>query len=100
VGLTKTVAKEWGFLGIRCNAIAFGTVHTRLTDAKTKEAVMNVDGEKVQLGLPASSLEQAHLVNVLGRKGTVEEAAGSILLLCSPLASFINGEVITVSGGK
>jgi NAD(P)-dependent dehydrogenase (short-subunit alcohol dehydrogenase family) len=34
VGLTKTIAKEWGPFGIRCNAIAFGTIDTRLTRDK------------------------------------------------------------------
>jgi len=101
VGLTKTVAKEWGFLGIRCNAIAFGTIQTRLTDTM-KDEVIEVDGEKVKLGIPASAQNPAvfKALVALQRKGTVDEAAGSILLLCSPLSGYINGQCLSVDGGR
>jgi len=101
IGLTKVVAKEWGFLGIRCNAVAFGTIQTRLTDTMSNE-VIEVEGEKVRLGVPAASQNQAVFKATvpMQRKGTVEEAAGSILMLCSPLAGYITGECITVSGGR
>jgi len=101
VGLTKTVAKEWGFLGIRCNAIAFGTIQTRLTDTM-KDEVIEVDGEKVKLGIPSSVQNPAVIkaLVALQRKGTVDEAAGSILLLCSPLAGYVSGQCLTVCGGR
>ncbi|HEY8583647.1 MAG TPA: SDR family NAD(P)-dependent oxidoreductase, partial [Capillimicrobium sp.] len=44
VGLTKTVAKEWGQFKVNVNAVAFGFVDTRLTQAKVDETVMEVDG--------------------------------------------------------
>lgn len=34
VGLTKTVAKEWGQFGVRCNAVAYGKIATRLVAAR------------------------------------------------------------------
>ena len=47
VGLTKTVAREWGAFNIRCNAIAYGFIATRLTASKDDGASISVNGEKV-----------------------------------------------------
>src|SRR6185436_12227925 len=52
VGLTKTLAKEWGQFKINVNAVAFGFVDTRLTQAKDDDNTMEIAGEKVQLGIP------------------------------------------------
>ncbi len=52
VGLTKTLAKEWGQFKINVNAVAFGWIETRLTASKVEENQMEIDGEKVQLGIP------------------------------------------------
>src|SRR3954465_7254382 len=52
VGMTKTLAKEWGQFKINVNAVAFGFVDTRLTQAKVDENAMEIDGETVQLGIP------------------------------------------------
>ncbi len=49
VGLTKTVAREWGSFNIRCNAIAYGFIATRLTASKDDGASISVNGEKVKL---------------------------------------------------
>ena len=54
-GLTKTLAKEWGQFKINCNAVAFGFVETRLTQAKEKGETMQAAGEsdeEVSLGIP------------------------------------------------
>ena len=48
MGLTKTVAREWGAFNIRCNAIAYGFIATRLTGNKDEGATISVNGEKVQ----------------------------------------------------
>ena len=50
VGLTKTIAKEWGPMGVRCNTIAFGMIDTRLTRNKGGDSFMQVAGKKVALG--------------------------------------------------
>src|SRR5438477_1709920 len=52
VGLTKTLAKEWGGFKINVNAVAFGYIETRLTASKEESNVMEIGGEKVQLGIP------------------------------------------------
>src|SRR5918997_413566 len=51
VGLTKTVAKEWGQFKINVNAVAFGFVETRLTAAKEGDNVIVKDGKEIQLGI-------------------------------------------------
>src|SRR5213595_2239229 len=52
VGLTKTLAKEWGQFKINVNAVAFGYINTRLTAPKTEDNVADIGGERVQLGIP------------------------------------------------
>lgn len=99
VGLTKTVAKEWGSLGIRCNAIAYGYIETRLTQDKAEAEAIEVDGETIQLGIPEHLRNMATMVIPMGRTGTVDEAAGGILMLASPHAGYITGHVLEVTGG-
>lgn len=104
VGLTKTIAKEWGRLGIRCNAVAFGFIDTRLTRSQeVQEEAIEIDGHEVVLGIPQkvrSMLDQdIHLRIPLGRPATDEEAAAGIVLIASPLASYITGHVLEVTGG-
>lgn len=99
VGLTKTVAKEWGQFGIRCNAVAFGAIETRLIQAKEAGETISVKGENVTLGIPQAMRDMMTMMIPLGRNGTPEEAAGGILLLASPYASYITGHTLEVTGG-
>ena len=93
IGLTKAVAREWGQFRIRCNAVAFGFIDTRLTKAPESVAI---GGEKVMLGIPGGVSEEVIRKSVpLRRMGTTADAAGAITLLCSPLASYITGQVRT-----
>jgi 3-oxoacyl-[acyl-carrier protein] reductase len=100
VGLTKTLAKEWGQFKINVNAVAFGWIETRLTASKVGENQMEIDGEKVQLGIPEPMRGMASMVIPLGRPGTPEEAAGGVFFLCSPWSDFVHGQVLNVTGGQ
>jgi 3-oxoacyl-[acyl-carrier protein] reductase len=100
VGLTKTLAKEWGQFKVNVNAVAFGYIETRLTASKQDDNVMEIDGEKVQLGIPDQLRGMAAMLIPLGRPGTPEEAAGGVFFLCSPWSNYVHGQVLNVTGGQ
>ena len=100
VGLTKTLAKEWGPLKVNVNAVAFGWIETRLTASKDDTNVTEIRGEKVQLGIPEQMRGMASMVIPIGRPGTPEEAAGGVFFLCSPWANFVHGQVLNITGGQ
>ncbi len=100
VGLTKTLAKEWGQFKINVNAVAFGWIETRLTASKDASNTMEIDGETVQLGIPEQMRGMASMVIPIGRPGTPEEAAGGVFYLCSPWSNFVHGQVLNITGGQ
>ncbi len=99
VGLTKTLAKEWGQFKVNVNAVAFGFVDTRLTQAKVEDNTMEVDGETIQLGIPENMRQMAAVLIPLGRPATPEEAAGGVFFLCSPWSNYVHGQTLHVTGG-
>jgi 3-oxoacyl-[acyl-carrier protein] reductase len=100
VGLTKTLAKEWGQFKINVNAVAFGWIETRLTASKDDANQMEIDGEKVQLGIPDQMRGMASMLIPVGRPGTPEEAAGGVFFLCSPWSNFVHGQTLNITGGQ
>ena len=100
VGLTKTLAKEWGQFKINVNAVAFGYIETRLTAAKEESNVMQIDSGTVRLGIPAPLRAPITMLIPLGRQGTPQEAAGGVFFLCSPWSNFVTGQVLNVTGGQ
>ncbi|HEV2819177.1 MAG TPA: SDR family oxidoreductase, partial [Solirubrobacteraceae bacterium] len=100
VGLTKTMAKEWGQFKVNVNAAAFGFIETRLTASKENSNTMEVDGETVQLGIPDQLRGMAAMLIPLGRAGTPQEAAGGVFFLCSPWSNYVHGQVLNVTGGQ
>jgi 3-oxoacyl-[acyl-carrier protein] reductase len=82
IGLTRSVAKEWGALKINVNCVAFGLIETRMT-----------------ADLPEAAREALAQHIPLGRGATPEEAAGGIYYLCSPASNYVHGQVLAVSGG-
>jgi NAD(P)-dependent dehydrogenase (short-subunit alcohol dehydrogenase family) len=82
IGLTKTVALEYGRGGITCNAILPGLIGTELVNA-----------------MPAEILEAAVAATPTRRLGTTTEVGQLIAFLASERAGFINGAEIAIDGG-
>jgi 3-oxoacyl-[acyl-carrier protein] reductase len=100
VGLTKTVAKEWGQFKINVNAVAFGFVETRLTASKDEGGTFKKDGEEIKLGIPEQMRQMAAMVIPVGRPASPQEAAGPVFFLCSPWSNYVHGQVLNVTGGQ
>ncbi|WP_141014683.1 SDR family NAD(P)-dependent oxidoreductase [Nocardioides sambongensis] len=114
VGLTKTLAVEWGTANVNVNAVAFGVIQTRFGAPQSAQQSIKVGGREVPLGVPDKTLEamgfdpteerdlfapRPMFGAAMGRTGTITEAADAILWLASPLSNFVTGQVIPVSGG-
>ena len=100
IGLTKTLAKEWGRYNVNVNAVGFGLINTRLTQPLTSgEAHMEMHDHEIKLGVQPAMLESVKHACPLGRLGTPEEAAGAVLFFCSPLSDYVTGEVLICGGG-
>jgi 3-oxoacyl-[acyl-carrier protein] reductase len=100
VGLTKTLAKEWGQFKVNCNAVAFGYIDTRLTASKEPSNTMEIDGRTVQLGIPDQLRAMAPMFIAMGRRGFPQEAAGGVFFLCSPWSNYVHGQVLNITGGQ
>ncbi len=100
VGLTRTLAKEWGQFKINVNAVAFGYIETRLTAAKDDANTMEIGGQTIQLGIPEQMRGMATMLIPLGRTGTPQEAAGGVFYLCSPWSNYVHGQTLHITGGQ
>ncbi len=99
IGLTKTLSKEWGAFNIQVNAVAFGFIETRLTQADEKGDFTEREGKKIKLGIPDQMRQMAFMMIPAGRAGTPDEAAGPVLFFASELSNYVSGQVIEVTGG-
>jgi 3-oxoacyl-[acyl-carrier protein] reductase len=100
VGLTRTLAKEWGRYKVNVNAVAFGFIETRLTTASADgSATIDIEGRQIKVGVNPALLEMAKQMIPLGRPGTPEEAAGSVVMLTYPEADYVSGQIIVTGGG-
>ena len=100
IGLTRTVAKEWGRYNVNVNCVGFGMIETRLTHPLTPDAqAVEIKGHSIVLGAQQKILDAVKSACPLGRTGTPEEAAGPVLFFCSPLSDYVTGEVLICSGG-
>ncbi|WP_416899295.1 MAG: SDR family NAD(P)-dependent oxidoreductase [Minwuia sp.] len=100
VGLTKTLAKEWGRYQVNVNAVAFGFIETRLTEGTDEKKTISVEGNEVQIGIPKQNVEIAKRMIPMGRPGTPKEAAGAVVMLCLPLSDYVSGQMLEVTGGN
>ena len=99
IGLTRTLAKEWGRYNVNVNAVGFGLIETRLIQPLTADSKIDVKGREIRVGVQQAMLEKVISASPLGRAGTVEEAAGAVMFFCSPLSDFVTGEVLMCTGG-
>jgi len=99
LGLTRTMAKEWGRYNVTVNAVGFGLIETRLTQPLGPGAKINVKGRDIAVGVPQAVHDSAAASIPLGRPGTPDEAAGPVLFFCSPLSDYVTGETVIASGG-
>ncbi len=101
MGMTKTLAKEWGRYNVNINCVAYGAIETRLVQKKIKgsEAFIEREGQKVPIGVPEEGRERWKSVIPLGRAGTPDEAARPLLFFASSLSDYVSGQVLIVGGG-
>ncbi|BFM17551.1 3-oxoacyl-ACP reductase FabG [Maricurvus nonylphenolicus] len=119
LGLMTSLTQEWGNLRVNCNSVCFGVIQTRLAQPQSEREVIHTGGNEIKVGMPHKQAERLG-INIdidhipsdkelytpwpnprasLGRNGTIQEAADSIFWLCSPLANYVTGQSIVVSGG-
>jgi 3-oxoacyl-[acyl-carrier protein] reductase len=100
IGLTKTMAKEWGRSQVTVNAVAFGLIKTRLTEAPAGgEATIRINDRDIKVGIGAELVEAMESGIPLGRGGTPEDAANAVYLFCIPESDYITGQVVVAGGG-
>lgn len=100
IGMTKTLAKEWGRYRVNVNCVAFGLIETRMTAAfEDKPALHQVGDHELPMGVPSSFLASMKKTIPLGYAGAPEDAANAVYLFTIPESDYISGEVVLASGG-
>ncbi len=100
VGMTRTLAKEWGRFNVTVNCVAFGPIETRLTQEYDGEPpTIDVGGRAFKVGLSTGQTENMRATVPLGRVGQPEDAAGAVYLFCIPESDFVSGQLLICSGG-
>ncbi|MEO7337863.1 MAG: SDR family oxidoreductase [Caldimonas sp.] len=99
VGMTQTLAKEWGRLNTTVNCVAFGLIKTRLTDGAAGSSTAHIDGRDIKVGVNPELLATMERTIPLGRGGTPEEAAGAVYLFAIPESDYVSGQTLMCTGG-
>lgn len=100
LGITRTLAREWGRFNVTVNAVAFGHIETRLTVPYDDEPeTIEVKGRQHKVGLSRAQIEGQRAQIPLGRPGSPADAANGIYLFCCPESDYVSGEILVVAGG-
>jgi 3-oxoacyl-[acyl-carrier protein] reductase len=119
LGLMRSLAQEWGAMRVNVNAVAFGVIQTRFGLPQSDQEVIHTGGRDIRVGMTPTQTQRMGITTapdqpptdaetyapkpmpgvVLGRSGTIREAAEAIFWLCSPLSDYMTGQVIAVNGG-
>ncbi len=99
VGMTQTLAKEWGRMNVTVNCVAYGLIKTRLTGSAAEGSTANIEGREIRVGVNPDLMAAMERGIPLGRGGTPEEAAGAVYLLCIPESDYVSGQTLMCSGG-
>jgi 3-oxoacyl-[acyl-carrier protein] reductase len=99
VGMTQTLAKEWGRMNVTVNCVAYGFIKTRLTVSAEADATANIDGREIKVGVNPDLMAAMERSIPLGRGGSPEEAAGAVYLFCIPESDYVSGQTLMCSGG-
>ena len=99
IGMTQTLAKEWGRMNVTVNCVAFGFIKTRLTVSADSDVTANIDGREIKVGVNPDLMAAMERMIPLGRGGSPDEAAGAVYLLCIPESDYVSGQTLMCSGG-
>ena len=100
IGLTMTLAKEWGRMLTTVNCVAYGLIKTRATEATSdKNSSISVEGRELKVGVNPDLMALFERSIPLGRAGTPEEAAGAAYLFCIPESDYVSGQTVLCTGG-
>jgi 3-oxoacyl-[acyl-carrier protein] reductase len=100
IGMTQTLAKEWGRMNVTVNCVAYGFIKTRLTAATAdSNATANIEGREIKVGVNPDLMAMIERSIPLGRGGTPEEAAGAVYMFCIPESDYVSGQTLLCSGG-
>lgn len=120
LGLMRSLAQEWAPMKVNVNAVAFGVIQTRFGLPQSEREIIETGGRTIHVGMPAKQAERLGIavdpetpltdaevytprpmpgLVLLGRSGTISEAADAIFWLCSPLSNYVTGQLIPVNGG-
>ena len=101
IGITETMAKEWGRYKVNVNCVAYGMIATRLTQGvEGDKPEVKIGDRSIKVGIPQKSLDASMSVIPMGRAGTPEEAAGAVFLFCQQESNYITGQTIVCGGGR
>ena len=99
VGMTQTLAKEWGRMNVTVNCVAYGFIKTRLTVSAESDTTANIEGREIKVGVNPDLMAAMERMIPLGRGGSPDEAAGAVYLLCIPESDYVSGQTLMCSGG-